>query len=273
MRRLAIILALLFMLAVAPSALAGQLLNVYIDKADMLARLAPASDIRVRPENMVRVTRHSLWPWDEANSAFSLFVELENTSDEKIVVDEDWLYACTKRREDIAKAAFALDYTVNVIHPGERIVVHAGVKDWQSPTDYHDVTDFETVSGLSSFAASIRKADILRLRFDTRGSKSTREARSTAIDARAWIENGTLFFEAENRTSETAVYYQTGVIVSGTDGSIIDILSLSYADGAVISPGETLAVSKPLQPYITDEMAEGASFEIFAYTSDALTAE
>ena len=272
MRRLSLVLVLLLLLSAAPSALAGQLLNIYIDKADMLAYKAPASDIRIRPEGMVRVTRHFLWPWDESGSAYSLFVELENTSEEKIVIDEDWLYACTKSRKDIAEAAFALDYTVNVIHPGERIVVHAGIKDWRAPTDYHDVTNFETISGLSSFASAIRKADILRLRFDTRGSKSTREAKSAAVSASAWIENGSLFFEAVNHGSETAVYYQTGVIVSDASGSIIDILSASYANGAVLAPGETLLISKPLQPYITEEMAESASYEIFAYTSAALTA-
>ena len=79
MRRLIAAFALLLILSASSSALAGEMLNVYLNKADMLAHKTPSSDIRIRPEEAVRIIRHSLWPWDESGSAFSLFVELENT--------------------------------------------------------------------------------------------------------------------------------------------------------------------------------------------------
>lgn len=267
MRRLIAAFALLLLLSVSSSALAGEMLNVYLNKADMLAHKIPSSDIRIRPEEAVRIIRHSLWPWDESGSAFSLFVELENTSNEKLVIDEDWLIACKQNRDEIAWADFALDYTCNVVYPGERIVIHAGVKDWQAPLDYHDVTEFKTVHGLSSFAKSIRKADILRLRLDTRSTQSTLQRFCTAVDARAWIENGILCFEAVNNTDAPVAYYQIGVIVSDAQGRLIDVLSTSYARGTGILPGETLTAQKALQPYITADMAEHASFEYFAYTT------
>jgi len=273
MRRVLFVLALVLLAAASPRALAGQLLNVYIGKDAMLAHETPAPDIRIRPEGMVRVLRHSLWPWDENGSAYSLFVEIENTSDEKIVIDEDWLIACRRSREVVAEARFALDYTTNVIEPGEKAVIHAGVKDWQAPDDYHDVTGFETIYGLSSFAKSIRSADILRLRLETRGAQSSLRRSRVGADAHAWIEDGILHFEAVNNAETSVYYYQIGVIVSDAQGRLIDVLSTSYARGAGIQPGETLSAEKPIQPYITDEMVSGAVFEVFAFTSDALTAE
>lgn len=270
MRRFITLLAALALLSISPCALAGELINVYIDKAAMLAHEEPAANLRIRPEGMVRVTRHSLWPWDEAGSAFSLLAEIENTSDEKIVIDEDWLIACRRNRDVIAQADFALDYTSRVIYPGERIVIHAGVKDWQAPVGYHDVTDFETVYGLSSFARSIRGADILRLRLETRGAQSSQELSRINVDGLAWIEDGVLYFEAVNNSEKPVAYHQIGVIVSDAQGRLIDVLSTSYARGAGIHPGETLSIEKPLQPYITEDMAAGASFELFAYTDDRL---
>ena len=273
LRRFSLILTLLFLMTSAPHALAGQLLNVYIDKNAMLAHEVPAPNIRIQPEGMVRVTRHSLWPWDKSGSAYSLLVEIENTSNEKIVIDEDWLIACRHSREVIAEARYALDYTTNVIEPGEKIILHAGVKDWQAPTDYHDVTDFKTIYGLSAFAESIQSADILRLRLETRGAQSSQQRNRINVDSHAWIEDGILYFEAVNNTEASVNYYQIGVIVSDAQGRLIDLLSTSYAQGAGIHPGETLSAEKPLQPYITNEMASGARFEMFAYTIGTPTKE
>ena len=74
------ILALVaLMVTMAAPAQASQKLNIYIDKDAFLAHDTSAADIRIRPEGMVRVTRHSLWPWDEAGTQWSLFVEIENT--------------------------------------------------------------------------------------------------------------------------------------------------------------------------------------------------
>lgn len=101
------------------------MLNIYIDKQAILAHDISAADIRIRPEGMVRVTRHSLWPWDEEGAKWSMFVEIENTSDEKIVIDEDWLVACKTNRDEIATADYIFNYTTKTLNPGEKIVLYA----------------------------------------------------------------------------------------------------------------------------------------------------
>ena len=40
----------------------AQKLNIYMDKEALLSHDVSSADIRIRPEGMVRVTRHSLWP-------------------------------------------------------------------------------------------------------------------------------------------------------------------------------------------------------------------
>ena len=80
-------LLLVLLCVTAISAQASQMLNIYIEKEALLAHDVSAADIRIRPEGMVRVTRHSLWPWDEAGEKWSMFVEIENISSEKIVID------------------------------------------------------------------------------------------------------------------------------------------------------------------------------------------
>jgi len=256
---------MILLCAVTFSAQASQMLNIYIDKDAFLAHDISAADIRIRPEGMVRVTRHSLWPWDEEGAQWSMFVEIENTSDEKIVIDEDWLIACKANRDEIATAEFALEMTDNVLDPGERTVLHAGVEQWQMPTDYHDVTDFETVQGLSTFAGKIRRAEILRVRLETRGSASTRNWEKADVNGSAWIEDGKLCFEMTNETDREMAFRTIGVIVSDAEGRLMDVFSTSYSRGAKAMPGEKIEIQKPMQPYVTQEMASGAQFEIFAF--------
>lgn len=247
------------------SAQASQMLNIYIDKDALLTHDILAADIRIRPEGMVRVTRHSLWPWDEEGTQWSLFVEIENTSDEKIVIDEDWLVACKANRDEIATAEYALEMTDNVLDPGERTVVYAGVETWMMPTDYHDVTDFEAVEGLSSFADKIQRAELLRVRLETRGSASTRNWEKANVNGRTWIEDGNLCFEMTNETDREMAFRTIGVIVSDAEGRLMDVFSTSYSRGAKAMPGEKIEIQKPMRPYATQEMASGAQFEIFAF--------
>lgn len=247
------------------SALASQMLNIYLDKDALLAHDISAGDIRIRPEGMVRVTRHSLWPWDEEGTSWSMFVEIENTSNEKIVIDEDWLIACRANRDEIATADFALEMTDNVLDPGERAVLHAGVEPWQMPTDYHDVTDFETVEGLSAFAGKIRRAEILRIRLETRGNASTRNWEKADVDGKAWIEDGRIHFEMTNETDQEMAFRTLSVVVSDAQGRIMDVLSTSYSRGAAVIPGVKMSAEKELLPYVTQEMADGARFEVSAY--------
>jgi len=259
----AALVAMLCMLSF--SAQASQMLNIYMDKDALLAHDISAADIRIRPEGMVRVTRHSLWPWDGAGTHWSLFVEIENTSEEKIVIDENWLIACKANRDEIATAQFALDMTDNVLDPGERTLLHAGVQTWMMPTDYHDVTDFEPVGGLSEFAGKIKRAEILRVRLNTRGDESTQNWERADVNGRAWIEDGKIRFEITNETDREMAFRTIGVIVSDRAGRLMDVLSTSYSRGATAMPGETIALEKRLQPYVTEGMTDGAQFEVFGY--------
>ena len=252
---------------------AAEMLNIYIDKDALLSHDISVADIRIRPEGLVKVLRHSLWAWDENNDSFSLFVEVQNTSNEKIAIHDDWLYSCKSNREDIAIADYALDYTNNVIHPGESIVIHAGVAAWDAPTDYHDVSDSKEVFGLSTFARPIRQAKLIRLRLETCDKPENHKRYPVDADAHAWIENGRVYFEVTNATPDTVGYYQIGVIVSDRNGRIIDVLSTSLSRGAVIPSGETLLIEKELQPYITDSMIDGATFEVFAYSDEMIVFE
>jgi len=247
------------------SAQASQMLNIYIDKDALLAHDSLSADIRIRPEGMVRVTRHALWPWDEEGSQWSLFVEIENTSQNKIVIDEDWLVACKANRDEIAAADDAFEMTDNVLVPGERAVLYAGVETWRMPTDYHDVTDYEVVEGLSAFAGKIRRAEILRVRLETRVNSSTRNWEKADVHADAWIENGKLCFEMTNETTQALAFRTIGVIVSDRDGRLMDVAATSYSHGASAMPGETISFEKALQPYVTEEMAAGAQFEFFGF--------
>lgn len=266
MKKVMICMMLMSLLSIAAfSAQASQMLNIYMDKDALLAHDISAADIRIRPEGMVRVIRHSLWPWDEAGEQWSMFVEIENVSKEKIVIDENWLIACKANRDEIATAEFAFDMTDNVLDPGESTLLYAGVQTWMMPTDYHDVTDFEAVEGLSEFAGKIRRADILRVRLETRDNASTRNWEKAEIDGHAWIEDGKVCFEMINETDHDLAFRTIGVVVSDAEGNLMDIVSTSYSRGAKALPGETIAIEKLLQPYVTEEMASGAQFEIFGF--------
>ena len=247
------------------SAQASQMLNIYIDKDAPLAHNISTADMRIRPEGMIRVTRHSLWPWDESEERWSLFVEIENISNEKIVIDENWLIACRENREEIATADGAFSMTDNVLDPGERTLLYAGVQTWMMPTDYHDVTDFEAVEGLAAFAGKIRRAEILRVRLETRGDVSTQNWEKAEVDGRAWIEDGKICFEMINEKDCELAFRTIGVVVSDTEGRLMDVLSTSYSRGAKALPGEKIVIEKQLQPYVTEEMASGAQFEIFGF--------
>lgn len=258
-----ILAALLCMMVI--SAQASQMINIYLDKDALLAHEAPAAGIRIRPEGIMGVTRHSLWSWDEEGAQWTLFVELENTSNEKIVIDDTWLVACKANRDEIAAAEYVFQMTDNVLEPGERTVLHAGVEPWRMPTDYHDVTDFEEVIGLSTFAGKIRRAEILRVRMDTRGNESTQNWPGVDVPAKVWIEDGKIRFELKNETEEPMAFRTIGVLVSDRDGQLMDVMTNSFARGAQAEPGGLIVFEKELQPYITNEMTEGAQFEIFAY--------
>lgn len=268
MARLVRILALaVLMVTMTASAQASQKLNIYIDKEAILAHDVSAADIRIRPEGMVRVTRHSLWPWDEAGTKWSMFVEIENISAERIVIDEDWLVACRANRDEIATADYVLNSTTNRFGPGERIVLYAGAYPYPAAKHMNaDVKeDVWDVEGLSDFANRIRQAKILRLRLDTRGAGTNQNWPAVAIEPKVWVEGRSLRFEWVNDTDETLEFRTIGAVMSDAQGRIADVIRSTSSREAVAAPGETLRFEKELPPYVTQEMADGASFAPYAF--------
>ena len=102
-------LALLVLLAgLCVPALAGNtLMNVYIEKETLNEEEAAQKAICSK-NGELRVTRQSVYPWDEEGSRWSVFVELENTSDGPIVMDETWLYLQGRQGDD-GHVAFSAD--------------------------------------------------------------------------------------------------------------------------------------------------------------------
>lgn len=254
--------------AAAISAQASQRLNIYIEKEALLSHDVSAADIRIRPEGMVRVTRHSIWPWDEAGEKWSMFLEIENISKEKIVIDEDWLIACKANRDEIATADYVFDYTTNRFDPGEKIILYAGAYPHvQAKGTNADVSvDTWDVEGMEDFASRIRQAKILRVRLDTRGDKSSSNWRAVEIEPKIWIDGRTLHFEWTNETEDILGFRTIGAVVSDGEGRIIDVIRLTYSRGAVAAPGEVLTFEKELLPYIAQEMMNDAVYEVFAFS-------
>lgn len=261
------IVLMIVLCARALSVQAAQKLNIYMDKEALLDHDISAADIQIRPEGMVRVTRQSLWPWNEAGEQWSMFVEIENISDEMIVIDEDWLIACKANRDEIGTAEYIFDYTTNRFHPGEKIVLYAGAYPYvqQKRTNADAGLDTWDVEGMSDFARCIRQAKVLRVRLDTRGDESSSIWPAMGIEPDVRIDGRTIRFEWTNGTDETLNFRTVGAVVSDRAGRIIDVIRLTHSRGAIAAPGETIAFEKELAPYITQEMADGAVYEVFAY--------
>lgn len=266
-KTLALLLLAVLLCAAAVSAQASRKLNIYIDKDAMLSHDISAADIRVRPEGMVRVIRHSLWPWDEEGTQWSMFVEIENTSQERIVIDEDWLIACKANRDEIATADYVFEYTTNILAPGEKAVLYAGVYPYPKAkgTNADARMDVWDVEGLSDFAGRIRQAKLLRVRLEVRGHASTQNWPAVAMEPRVFIEGRTLRFEWVNDTQELIEFRTIGAVMSDAQGRIADVIRSTSSREAVAAPGETLRFEKELPPYVTQEMADGASFAPYAF--------
>lgn len=249
------------------SAQASQMLRIYLDKDALLTHDISAADIRVRPEGVVRVKRHSLWPWDEDKTKWSLFVEIENISDEKIVVDENWLIACKANRSEIASAEGIVACSNNVMDPGERIVLHAGAypypKDKRNNADV--ALDIWDVEGMADFANRIRQAEVLCVRLNTRGEESSKNWPEMEIRPEIGIDGRELAFSWTNETGEFTDFRTIGAVICDAQGRMIDVILSTFSRGACAVPGETLRFEKELPPYITREMADSAVFEAFAY--------
>ena len=148
----------------------GTFFNAYLPKAILSEEEAAREKIQMKPD-MLKVVRQSLIPWDEEGTKWFVFVELENESDSKIVLDETWLIACNAEKEEFARwyvpaIGGAFYSTVRVIQPGERVVLFAGAKEIQAYTydEKRGTTEWKTVgqTGLGEFAGKIRQAKVVR---------------------------------------------------------------------------------------------------------------
>lgn len=261
-----LVLAALMLIMTAP-ALAGQKLNLYLDKDAMLAHDVAAADIRIRPEGMVRVTRHALWPWGEEGTQWSMFVEIENTSAERIVIDEDWLIACRANRDEIATADYVFEYTTNRFGPGEKIVLYAGAYPYARAKHANADAELDVwdVEGLFDFAGRIRQAELLRVRLDTREAGENRNWAAVAMEPKVWIEGRSLCFEWINDTDEPIEFRTVGAVMTDAQGRIVDVVRATSSRTGAVAPGEALRFEKTLAPYVTQEMIDGAAFQAYAY--------
>ena len=268
MKRWMTALLLMMLCMLAFSAHASQMLNLYIDKDALLAHDISVADIRIRPEGMVRVTRHSLWPWDETGEKWSMFVEIENISKDKIIIDEDWLIACKANRDEIATADYIFQFATDVLEPGKRVVLHAGAYPYVKTKGNNADVNYDTwdVEGMTDFASRIRQAKVFRVRMETRGGEATKAWPEAEIEPKIWIDGRTLHFEWTNETEDLAAFRTIGAVVSDGEGRMIDVIRLTYSRGAIAAPGETLTLQKELAPYIVQEMIDSVVFETFAYS-------
>jgi len=245
---------------------AAQRISIYIDKEALVAHKVTAADRNSRPEGMVRVVRGSLSPWDEEGTKWSMFVEIENVSDKKIVLDENRLIACKANRNEIASAEYIFACSDNVMDPGEKIVLYAGAypypKDKRNNADV--ALDIWDIEGMEDFADRIRQAEILCIWLDIRGEESSQNWPAMEIEPKIWINGNVLHFEWTNETGKSADFRTVGAIVSDKEGHIVDAICSSHSRGASAAPGETLRFEKNLPPYITQEMIDEAVFETFA---------
>lgn len=181
----------------------GTLFNAYLPKAILSEEEAAQEKIQMKPD-MLKVVRQSVIPWDDEGTKWSVFIEVENESESKIVLDETWLIACDGEKEEFARwyvpaIGGAFYSTVRVIQPNERVVLFAGTKEIQAGAydEKRGTTEWKTVeqTGLGEFAGKIRRAKFLRVRLEARIDSQTRGHLETVTDAKAWIKDGKLHLE------------------------------------------------------------------------------
>ena len=136
----------------APGA-AGTVLNVDLPKETLTEREAADRHISTRPEGL-KVTRQSVIPWDDAGEQWSILVELENVSEEAVIIDDTWLIACNAQKKEQARWNVpAIDgafwKTGRTVQPGGRVVLFAGtdeVRTWVQHPQTHEKTEKTAVS-------------------------------------------------------------------------------------------------------------------------------
>lgn len=264
--------ALCMMLCVCATGMAGTMFNVCLSKECLTEQEAANQAIQTKPEGF-KVTRQSVIPWNDAGERWSVLVELENVSEEAIVIDDTWLIACNAREEELARWSVpAIDgafwKTNRTVRPGERVVLFAGtdeVKTWIADWETKETVE-KTVSpaGLGAVAEKIRQAARLQVRFDARVASETKGHLENVEAAKAWIADGKLHLETTDAFDPKG-FTALSVIVTDSEGRMLDALQDSVADHPDLLEDGRFSAWKALAPYITEEMGQNAIFEVTGY--------
>lgn len=264
--------ALCMMLCVCATGMAGMMFNVCLSKECLTEQEAANQAIQTKPEGF-KVTRQSVIPWNDAGERWSVLVELENVSEEAIVIDDTWLIACNARDEELARWSVpAIDgafwKTNRTVRPGERVVLFAGtdeVKTWIADWETKETVE-KTVSpaGLGVVAEKIRQAACLQVQFDARVASETKGHLEKVEAAKAWIADGKLHLKTMDAFDPKG-FTALSVIVTDSEGRMLDALQDSVADHPGLLEDGCFSAWKALAPYITEEMGQNAIFEVTGY--------
>lgn len=272
MKKLVFAGALCMMLCVCATGMAGTMFNVCLSKECLTEQEAANQAIQTKPEGF-KVTRQSVIPWNDAGERWSVLVELENVSEEAIVIDDTWLIAYNAREEELVRWSVpAIDgafwKTNRTVRPGERVVLFAGtdeVKTWITDWETKETVE-KTVSpaGLGVVAKKIRQAARLQVRFDARVASETKGHLEKVEAAKAWIADGKLHLETTDAFDPKG-FTALSVIVTDSEGRMLDALQDSVADHLGLLEDGWFSAWKALAPYITEEMGQNAIFEVTGY--------
>lgn len=264
--------ALCMMLCVCATGMAGTMFNVCLSKECLTEQEAVNQAIQTKPEGF-KVTRQSVIPWNDAGERWSVLVELENVSEEAIVIDDTWLIAYNARDEELARWSVpAIDgafwKTNRTVRPGERVVLFAGtdeVKTWIADWETKETVE-KTVSpaGLGVVAEKIRQAACLQVQFDARVASETKGHLEKVEAAKAWIADGKLHLKTMDAFDPKG-FTALSVIVTDSEGRMLDALQDSVADHPGLLEDGCFSAWKALAPYITEEMGQNAIFEVTGY--------
>lgn len=264
--------ALCVMLCVCATGMAGTMFNVCLSKECLTEQEAANQAIQTKPEGF-KVTRQSVIPWNDAGERWSVLVELENVSEEAIVIDDTWLIACNAREEELVRWSVpAIDgafwKTNKTVRSGERVVLFAGtdeVKTWITDWETKETVE-KTVSpaGLGVVAKKIRQAARLQVQFDARVASETKGHLEKVEAAKAWIADGKLHLETTDAFDPKG-FTALSVIVTDSEGRMLDALQDSVADHPGLLEDGCFSAWKALAPYITEEMGQNAIFEVTGY--------
>lgn len=272
--------ALCMMLCVCATGMAGTMFNVCLSKECLTEQEAANQAIQTKPEGF-EVTRQSVIPWNDAGERWSVLVELENVSEEAIVIDDTWLIAYNAREEELVRWSVpAIDgafwKTNRTVRPGERVVLFAGtdeVKTWIADWETKETVE-KTVSpaGLGVVAKKIRQAARLQVQFDARVASETKGHLENVEAAKAWIADGKLHLETTD-TFDSEDFVTLSVIVTDREGRMLDALQDSVIHNAGMQKDGRFSAEKALAPYIGEEMQKDVIFEIEGYKNPQKTVD